>query len=249
MARPEARRWLLLLAPLCACSFDARFDDTHYQCRRDGDCPSGAVCLDGLCTEDRDGAADSDAGACLPASELVDDFINLAAWQKLGESSECVLESLDGELRLFKTTETDPCGVRLKADVDFYDDRVTLEAVEAGDGEPKARMEIGIPEAGWYGIGRHAATDLVAYVRTGSTFTEIDRFASDPQEDLYWGLRVDGDTLYWETAPDGVDWTVQASTAFDHALLAPCSRIQLMATDAPAAVPEALLFDHLGLVP
>src|SRR5206468_4627856 len=61
----------------------------------------------------------------------------------------------------------------------------------------------------WYCGGGHLKAK---YMLNGASFTAVD-LTYVPTTHLWWRIREASGTVYWETSPDGVTWTQQASVA------------------------------------
>jgi hypothetical protein len=137
-----------------------------------------------------------------------------AAYSPLAPQGTCV--SLDAGTALFAptATPTDFCWVSVQGPHRLTCSSLTFRVLEATNGVLGAQTFVYLHDAptgdevylllegGGFRLSRSDGTDPVPFI--GSD-------VYSPDNDLWWRLRADLTTIYFETSKDGASWTLRAS--------------------------------------
>jgi hypothetical protein len=95
----------------------------------------------------------------------------------------------------------------------FTGSQASTKVVGVVDGSINNKFTLRAPgnqnELGWY----YEQGKLFAYWRANGVETDPSFLTYVPATHAYWRVRQAGTSVFWETSPDGVTYTVQASTA------------------------------------
>ncbi len=231
-------RALALAALLCAaCRLNADYGGTEFRCS-DGVCPAGYTCVAEVCRlgapdaglpdapEPPDGSPpppdatiqQPDAAPpplCGRPDVFTDDFEDGVTgtmwgwgWQDTGTP---VTES--GGHAIFTLNTPDYSGYSTSRWFNLHDGRFFIEI-------PVMVNVLTDAEVIFHALGADDPGERLTFVqhngalelstRGGGTTTVVDSVSYDATGHRWWQLRSTGGTTYWETSPNGIDWTVQA---------------------------------------
>lgn len=243
-----------------ACTLDRSAADGHFRCDAQRGCPEGRVCsADGFCELVLADAAQMvpDAGpagaACGTMGLLRDDFTSLTLdrqkWLDLYASS---YELDDGRLVFRPPNTTISSTIASLYIYDWRDSSLSARVFLAPEGTVPATA------AGLY-VG---AYDLTVRMRASSGSDELvmeiadaesdilfaETAAYSPDDDAYWRVRHQDGEVLWETSPDGLDWTEQASADFDERGRPARAFLWMIAQESPDdGDPAEIGFDDVNL--
>lgn len=242
------KRWLrvALLAVLVGgwsgCFFDADYHRTRYQCA-DGVCPSGYTCRAERCEPVTSGVVPGELEGCGTTEMVGNDFegatLDLADWFVGGALD---VTQTNGRVQFINAQEDYHFGgYESRRGYLLRDSAVAVEVPDY-DAETGGSLALVVETAtAIEAIFELNPGELVLrYSLMGDRHT-LGKLAFDPEAHRFWQLREAGGTLYWETSPEGTQWTTQAqasSLAFQEV-----ARVKLIAALPAGAGP--LFFDNL----
>jgi hypothetical protein len=221
-----ARSMAGLLVALAGCGLASDYSGTGFRCEREGRCPDGFRCEEGICVTgdggpDRDAVSDLDGGpqpVCGTTDALREDFDSLGPHWNVDFIGSGRIE--DGELVFRPSNQT---GVALLAAYDSFLLRNSRYAVRVEPPQANAAPYTQTILVVDVRDGRKLQTRLVRrhtlFFEVVSGDPEVTTFQVEvpylPAEHAYWQIRHAGDAVVWETSRDGVDWVHQAEVAFE----------------------------------
>ena len=119
-----------------------------------------------------------------------------------------------GVLSITPTTGTDTAAVYVTsiASYTFNGSQASTKVIGVVDGSINNKFTLRAPgnqnEVGWY----YEQGNLWAYWRANGVETDPGFVTYSASSHAYWRVRQAGTTVFWETSPDGVTYTVQAQT-------------------------------------
>lgn len=213
---------------LNACFIDIDLSGTSYQCS-DGVCPPGYTCVGGMCVSNPDPGADAgiDGGvqpvACGKMTNLSDDFDDDDVdWGDIYTAAGTTV-SQNGFIEItLPENPTEQAWGRLQSELsyDLRDSNLTIEVVGMVSGTAYANISLN---------PRNTLDELTLNTEEGSIqmlgsmggkYPINEQVAYNPVNDRWWRLREESGTLYFETAPDGQNWTVRMSAPTPYYLAA-----------------------------
>jgi len=165
-------------------------------------------------------ASDADCGRIDALSE---DFAGSEAdfaWRADDYSGNSSASQVGGELVLLAdATAASRAYYSTRRFYDFREGSVAVEVTQVPDAANAATTELDVRRDDYHRLlMRVEGADLVFIYQLGAG-VEVGRLPYDPVAHRWWRLRHQGDKVYWETSPDGNDWTERASrpasVAFD----------------------------------
>jgi hypothetical protein len=266
-------RRVLALAALAGCSLSADFGGTRFRCD-DGVCPAGQTCVGGFCETgvpdappaiDAPAAPDAPpgtpdasspdaappAGPCGTVSLLTDDFgdgVEDTRWAYSFASNGTARAEVGGRLRLTlnEVATSAYAGRESTHHYDLRESRAWVEVPTVPNGATFAQAAFILGRDGQDRLSiLYEQDDLHFRYEASDVIQPLGSVPYDSMAHRYWQLRAAGTTVYWETSPDGVNWTERAMAdppfALDHL------RIILTAgTYALETAPGVAEFDNLN---
>lgn len=238
---PVSRRWKQLtrsaalsigtaaLLALASCSFHSGFDGTSYQCGAGDSCPSGYVCMDGVCVPPGQGSdggggapdaapqssadAATDAGTaqatCGGIALLQDDFANGIKgplWNQWSDTGASASES--GGLfhvNLDAGTADAWAGRTSRALYDLTGSSIAVTVPQVGG--QHTVLELRDPDDRRLQVDYHDGNLYAKVFASDGSQIAVASVAYDAVSQARWRIREDGGMIYWETSPDGQIYT------------------------------------------
>jgi hypothetical protein len=217
-----------------ACSIQADFAGTGFQCSPEELCPAGFVCDNGRCVSsladadinapdaamvaDADPDA-SDAAGCtqqeptIAFSDDFDDNVVDARWSVVVSGTATALEANGQvEMTIPPSPNQDAEFRMLPPGENLTDKRVFVEALQVLPGDDNTRFRV-INDTFLHANFSHFNGDLRLRVNDGGGLVTIDTIPYDAVQHRWWQFRHAGTTLFFEVSPDARTWSVAASTA------------------------------------
>ncbi|HUS69121.1 MAG TPA: hypothetical protein VMZ28_31510 [Kofleriaceae bacterium] len=240
-----------VLALVSACSFTADFSGKRFRCEIDRDCPDGVTCgADGLCGVPAAGD-DGGAGACVDG-DMPETFAGGPPCEPWGSATADGATTTEEDGALVVAPAPDMAitfgGCVTHEGVDFAAGVFTEVSQVLPADAPSAYTSFNLystvvgtsPFA--LSMTVHAGT-LTAYL------DDVNRqdVTYDPQLMRWWRVRPAGDDILFETAPDGLEWSLLVavpSPPFD----LPVVNVGAGTSDAEAS-PGSARFEGVNVCP
>ena len=216
------------LLALAACSFHSGFDGTSYQCGAGDSCPSGFVCMNGVCvppgqSSDGGGSPDAatqggadaspDAGTeqatCGGLALLQDDFQNGLRgplWNQWSDNGTSASES-GGLFRvdLAAGTADARAGRTSRALYDLTGSSIAVTVPQVGG--QHTVLEVRNPDDDRLQVDYHDGRLYAKALKSDGTEINATSVTYDAIAQARWRIREDGGMIYWETSAGGQSYT------------------------------------------
>jgi hypothetical protein len=197
------------------CFFDADYRRTRYQCG-DGACPSDYTCRGDRCEPRSSGVVPGELEGCGTTAMLDNTFegasLDTAHWFIGGNLQ---ITQQDGRLQIVNGNPDDYTygGYESQRAYLLRDTGVSVEVPDydpATGGNLALVIETATAVEAMFEL--NPGELVLRYALMGDRFM-LAKLAYDPEEHRFWQIREAEGTMYWETSPDGVAWTILASTS------------------------------------
>ena len=150
----------------------------------------------------------------LPVSSASDSFagpLDTTKWTVTATAGSAGASA--GVLTITPNTGTDATGVYVTSipSYTFMGSQASTKVLSVVDGNINNKFTLRAPgnqnEVGWY----YEYGNLWAYWRVNGVETDPGFVTYSPTTHAYWRMRQAGTSVFWETSPDGVTYTVQAT--------------------------------------
>ena len=220
-----AARWIAAAVALGACGLESDYGGTAFRCEREGRCPAGYRCEDGICVTGGgpgdDAGPGTDAGPddiCGTSDALREEFAAIGPHWNADYIGTGAIE--DGELVFRPANQT---GFAILATHDSFLLRNSRYSVRV---EPPVANQVPATDTLFIvdvrdrrKLQMRLARRNTLYFEIVSGDPEVTTFQREtpyqPADHAYWQIRHEGDAILWETSSDGADWVRQAEVAFE----------------------------------
>jgi len=201
--------------------FESDFGATHYRCP-DGVCPSGFTCVAGYCegSQPGDGGVDGPPLVCAQATLLTDDFedgVRGSQWSRSFNPSGTALSETGGNLVVTPAIARPTPAFAAYASLYWYDLRgshVLVEVPQMVDTTSHAQAFLQLTFDSMNYLETVQENGTLSFRKwVGGTVSTAATVPYDPAQHRWWQIRESGGTTYWDTSPDGTNWTRRASDA------------------------------------
>ncbi len=217
------------LLALASCSFHSGFDGTSYQCGAGDSCPSGFVCMNGVCVppgQSSDGGnsvadaepqvgadAAPDAGtaqATCGGIALLQDNFDIPGhgpiWDQWSDSGASANEGSGlFHVNLDAGTADAWAGRTSRALYDLTGSSIAVTVPQVGG--QHTVLEVRDPDGRRLQMDYHDSRLYAKALDVNGTQLAGDSAAYDAVAQARWRIREDGGMIYWETSPDGQSYT------------------------------------------
>ena len=214
------------------CLVDVDYSGSSYECAQSHMCPPGFICDGTHCISGipdaptggsggAGGSGGSDGGAtgCGKATLVADNFddgVRAPVWDQFYAHGGGLLVETGGQLLITlplgggTNTYT---GYAASRRVDLTGDRVYVEVPQTVDTTSHAQqyLHVSLGDNDKLTIQQEHG-NLVFTRRDAGTLTRLASILWDPTQYRWWQIRESQGTIFYETSPDGIAWSVRAMT-------------------------------------
>ncbi len=209
--------------------------------------------VDGLVRFDDLNGGGAPAGAWCTARSLTDDFedgIISWRWAQAFDSTGCTIDENGGQAVIdLASGSTTHCAFYTGSTYDLRNDAVQVEVVQmisTSMVDVRAYLRAWLDGDNYFDILQEDGT-LSARTKVAGVWTTLASTPFSLTTHHFWRIREALGTVYWETSPDGIDWTLQAEAADPFDLSGVQFGLGGQALTAPTADPGHIRFDRYNL--